>query len=154
MTMKVGLFVPCYVDALYPEAGVATYKLLKHYGLEVGYPEKQTCCGQPMANAGFQDKSEKVIETFDERFKDYDYIVAPSASCAAYVKVFSEGEKTEEYTVRLSDTPMDVIQQYCGQRDTMLCLKTSSQILNNDKTLGSQGVTADSVLEGRNRKVC
>ena len=56
--MKVGLFVPCYVDALYPEAGVATYKLLKHYGLDVGYPEKQTCCGQPMANAGFQDKSE------------------------------------------------------------------------------------------------
>ena len=54
--MKVGLFVPCYVDALYPEAGVATYKLLKYYGLEVGYPEKQTCCGQPMANAGFQDK--------------------------------------------------------------------------------------------------
>ena len=78
--MKVGLFVPCYVDALYPEAGVATYKLLKHYGLDVGYPEKQTCCGQPMANAGFQDKSEKVIETFDELFKDYDYIVAPSAS--------------------------------------------------------------------------
>ena len=77
--MKVGLFVPCYVDALYPEAGVATYKLLKYYGLEVGYPEKQTCCGQPMANAGFQDKSEKVIETFDELFKDYDYIVAPSA---------------------------------------------------------------------------
>ena len=68
--MKVGLFVPCYVDALYPEAGVATYKLLKHYGLDVGYPEKQTCCGQPMANAGFQDKSEKVIETFDELFKD------------------------------------------------------------------------------------
>lgn len=86
--MKVGLFVPCYVDALYPEAGVATYKLLKYYGLEVGYPEKQTCCGQPMANAGFQDKSEKVIETFDELFKDYDYIVAPSASCAAYVRVY------------------------------------------------------------------
>lgn len=39
--MKVGLFVPCYVDALYPEAGVATYKLLKHYGLDVGYPEKK-----------------------------------------------------------------------------------------------------------------
>lgn len=86
--MKIGLFVPCYVDALYPEAGVATYKLLKHYGLDVGYPERQTCCGQPMANAGFQDKSMKVIESFDELFKDYDYIVAPSASCAAYVKVY------------------------------------------------------------------
>ena len=69
------------------------------------------------------------------------------------VKVFSEGENTEEYTVRLSDTPMDVIQLYCGQRDTMFCLKTSSRILDNDKTLSSQGVTADSVLEGRNRKV-
>lgn len=44
--MRVGLFVPCYVDALYPEAGVATYKLLRHYGLDVGYPERQTCCGQ------------------------------------------------------------------------------------------------------------
>ena len=86
--MRVGLFVPCYVDALYPEAGVATYKLLKHYGLDVEYPERQTCCGQPMANAGFQDKSMKVIESFDELFKDYDYIVAPSASCAAYVKVY------------------------------------------------------------------
>lgn len=64
--MRVGLFVPCYVDALYPEAGVATYKLLKHYGVDVDYPEKQTCCGQPMANAGFQNKSEKVIEAFDD----------------------------------------------------------------------------------------
>ena len=52
--MKVGLFIPCYVDALYPEAGVATYKLLKHFGVDVGYPEKQTCCGQPMGNAGFE----------------------------------------------------------------------------------------------------
>lgn len=86
--MRVGLFVPCYVDALYPEAGVATYKLLKHYGVDVDYPEKQTCCGQPMANAGFQNKSEKVIEAFDDLFRDYDYIVAPSASCAAYVKVY------------------------------------------------------------------
>ena len=52
--MKVGLFVPCYVDALYPEAGIATYKLLKHFGIDVSYPEKQTCCGQPMGNAGFE----------------------------------------------------------------------------------------------------
>ena len=69
------------------------------------------------------------------------------------VKVFSEGEETKEYTVRLSDTPIDVIEQYSGQRDPMFCLKTSSRILDNDKTLGTQGVTANSVLEGRNRKV-
>ena len=46
--MKIGLFIPCYVDALYPEVGVATYKLLKHLGLDVDYPEGQTCCGQPI----------------------------------------------------------------------------------------------------------
>ena len=48
--MKVGLFIPCYVDAVYPEVGLATWKLLKHLGIDVTYPEKQTCCGQPMAN--------------------------------------------------------------------------------------------------------
>ena len=108
--MKVGLFVPCYVDALYPEAGVATYKLLKHYGLDVGYPEKQTCCGQPMANAGFQDKSEKVIETFDELFKDYDYIVAPSASCAAYVKVYYPKILEGKHECVSSKKIMDVVE--------------------------------------------
>ena len=108
--MKVGLFVPCYVDALYPEAGVATYKLLKHYGLDVGYPEKQTCCGQPMANAGFQEKSEKVIETFDELFKDYDYIVAPSASCAAYVKVYYPKILEGKHECISSKKIMDVVE--------------------------------------------
>jgi L-lactate dehydrogenase complex protein LldE len=52
--MKIGLFIPCYVDAVYPEVGIATYKLLKHLVIDVTYPQKQTCCGQPMANAGFE----------------------------------------------------------------------------------------------------
>lgn len=86
--MKIGLFIPCYVDALYPEVGIATYKLLTSLGLEVFYPEKQTCCGQPMGNAGFQGMADNLAESFDELFKDYDYVVAPSASCAAYVKLF------------------------------------------------------------------
>ena len=85
--MKIGLFIPCYVDAVYPEVGVATYKLLKHLGLDVTYPLNQTCCGQPQANAGFQKMSEPLIEKFDDMFKDFDYIVAPSASCAAFVRV-------------------------------------------------------------------
>lgn len=86
--MKVGLFIPCYVDALYPEVGVATYKLLKHLGLDVSYPLKQTCCGQPMANAGFQDMAVDMVTRFDDMFKQYDYVVAPSASCAAFVRFF------------------------------------------------------------------
>ncbi|MDE6785544.1 MAG: (Fe-S)-binding protein, partial [Muribaculaceae bacterium] len=77
-----------YVDALYPEVGVSTYKLLRSLGLDVYYPEKQTCCGQPMGNAGFQGKAEKLVKSFDELFKGFDHVVAPSASCAAYVKIF------------------------------------------------------------------
>jgi len=80
--------VPCYVDALYPEVGVATYKLLRHYGLDVDYPEKQTCCGQPMGNAGFQTMAHQLVENYDALFQKYDYVVAPSASCAAYVRFF------------------------------------------------------------------
>ena len=86
--MKIGLFIPCYVDALYPEVGVSTYKLLCSLGLDVDYPERQTCCGQPMGNAGFQGKAEKLVKSFDELFSGYDYVVAPSASCAAYVRLF------------------------------------------------------------------
>ena len=49
--MKVGLFIPCYINAVYPQVGVASYKLLKSLGVDVDYPLDQTCCGQPMANA-------------------------------------------------------------------------------------------------------
>ena len=51
--MKVGLFIPCYINAIYPNVGVASYRLLKSLGVDVDYPLDQTCCGQPMANAGF-----------------------------------------------------------------------------------------------------
>ncbi|MBQ8064044.1 MAG: (Fe-S)-binding protein [Prevotella sp.] len=85
--MKIGLFIPCYVDAVYPEVGVATYKLLKHLGLDVTYPQRQTCCGQPMANAGFEKQAIPLAEKFEEKFKDFDYVVAPSVSCTAFVKI-------------------------------------------------------------------
>ena len=85
--MKIGLFIPCYVDAVYPEVGVATYKLLRHLGLDVEYPDNQTCCGQPMANAGFEKQAIPLAEKFEEKFKGYDYVVAPSVSCTAFVRI-------------------------------------------------------------------
>ena len=84
--MKVGLFIPCYVDAVYPEVGMATWKLLKHLDIDVTYPEKQTCCGQPMANAGFEKQAIPLAAKFEEKFKDFDYVVAPSVSCTAFIK--------------------------------------------------------------------
>ena len=85
--MKIGLFIPCYVDVVYPQVGVATYKLLKHLGLDVDYPLNQTCCGQPMANAGFESQAIPLAEKFEAKFKRFDYVVAPSVSCTAFIKL-------------------------------------------------------------------
>lgn len=89
--MKVGLFIPCYINAIYPKVGVASYKLLKSLGVDVDYPVDQTCCGQPMANAGFENESLKLANRFDEMFKDYDYVVGPSASCVAFIRLNHPG---------------------------------------------------------------
>ena len=51
--MRIGLFIPCFIDAFFPEVGIATLELLERFGHEVVYPRDQTCCGQPMANSGF-----------------------------------------------------------------------------------------------------
>ncbi len=52
MNKKIGLFIPCYIDLFYPHVGIATLELLQKLGIMIGYPERQTCCGQPMANGG------------------------------------------------------------------------------------------------------
>lgn len=85
--MEIGLFIPCYVDAVYPEVGIATYKLLKHLGFNVTYPQKQTCCGQPMANAGFEKAAIPLAEKFEQLFNGFDYVVAPSVSCTAFIRM-------------------------------------------------------------------
>ena len=109
--MKVGLFVPCYVNALYPEAGVATYKLLKHFGVDVTYPLKQTCCGQPMANAGFEKKAVPLAEKYDNMFKEFDYVVAPSASCAAFVRThYPRLLGGEKHVCETSTKTMDIVE--------------------------------------------
>ena len=108
--MKIGLFIPCYVDALYPEVGVATYKLLKSLGLDVAYPLDQTCCGQPMANAGFENMAGKIADSFDEKFAGFDYVVAPSASCAAFVKLYHPRLAKGHHECLTSKKIMDVVE--------------------------------------------
>ena len=84
--MKVGLFIPCYVDAFFPEVGIATLELLEKLGIEVVYPLNQTCCGQPMANAGSQKDAAGVEALFVKNFCDFEFIVTPSGSCAHHVR--------------------------------------------------------------------
>lgn len=84
--MKVGLFIPCFIDQYYPKVGKATYELLIKLGCDVEYPMDQTCCGQPMANGGHEHNSEKLAKKFVKLFSNYDYIVGPSGSCVHYVQ--------------------------------------------------------------------
>jgi L-lactate dehydrogenase complex protein LldE len=84
--MKVGLFIPCYVDQFYPQAAIATLELLEKLGVEVGYPLNQTCCGQPMANSGYEHLTGGCNELFAENFAGFDYVVCPSGSCTLHIK--------------------------------------------------------------------
>ena len=84
--MTIGLFIPCFMNELYPEASMATLKLLEKLKFNVEYPMEQTCCGQPMANSGCSQDIEKLAHRFVNTFKKYDYVVAPSGSCVTMVK--------------------------------------------------------------------
>jgi L-lactate dehydrogenase complex protein LldE len=92
--MTIALFVPCYIDQFYPQVAVATLTLLERLGCEVVVPAGQTCCGQPLANAGFEAESLPIMRHFADLFDGYDYVVSPSGSCILHVK--------EHYT-RLGD---------------------------------------------------
>ena len=95
--MRIGLFIPCYIDQLRPEVGIATLELLESQGLGVEFPRCQTCCGQPLWNGGDRAGAAALAERFVSIFAPYDAVVAPSASCVATVRV--------HYAAMLRDRP-------------------------------------------------
>ena len=84
--MNVHVFIPCFIDQLYPTAGFNTIKVLEKAGCIVTYNPDQTCCGQPAFNAGYWGESREVCNKFTNDFSDAEYIVIPSASCTGFVK--------------------------------------------------------------------
>ena len=84
--MNVELFIPCFIDQLYPQTAFNTLKLLEKAGCKVDYNPQQTCCGQPAFNAGFWDEAKTVGGKFLNDFSEDKYIVSPSASCTGMVK--------------------------------------------------------------------
>jgi len=84
--MNVQLFIPCFVDQLYPQTAFNMMKVLEKTGCEVDYNTNQTCCGQPAFNAGFWDEARVVCSKFLKDFDNADYIVAPSASCVGFIR--------------------------------------------------------------------
>ncbi len=106
--MRVALFVTCLADQLFPELGLASVKLLRHLGVDIEFPEAQTCCGQPAYNAGYLDETKEIAEHHIGLFTDYDYVVLPSGSCGAMVKthypeMFRESAKTYEASKDLAN---------------------------------------------------
>ncbi|HEX4855447.1 MAG TPA: (Fe-S)-binding protein [Limnobacter sp.] len=85
--MRVGLFVTCLVDSMRPSIGFSALELLESAGCEVMVPQAQTCCGQPAWNSGDLDSTRKLAEKWLAEFEQFDYVVAPSGSCAGMVKV-------------------------------------------------------------------
>ena len=83
---KVQLFIPCFVDQLYPETGMNMVKVLEKLECDVTYNTKQTCCGQPAFNAGYREEAKTVATKFLHDFEEDTYIVGPSGSCAGYVR--------------------------------------------------------------------
>lgn len=101
---RIALFVTCMVDMLYPDVGMATVELLEAQGVEVIFPEEQTCCGQPAFNSGFaidRAVARHFLDVFEPLLSSgqVDALVAPSGSCTAMVAHY--------YTVLFEDDPAD-----------------------------------------------
>lgn len=84
--LEVSVFIPCFIDQLYPDTAFNMIKVLEKLGCIVHYNAEQTCCGQPAFNAGFQDEAKSVCSKFIKDFEGANCIVAPSASCVGFVK--------------------------------------------------------------------
>lgn len=83
--MKVSLFITCLSDAIYPRVGEAMVRLLARYGIELHFPQVQTCCGQPAFNSGYWDEARKSAHTILDAFEDSDFVIAPSGSCTGMI---------------------------------------------------------------------
>lgn len=84
--MRVQIFIPCFIDQLYPQTAFNMVKVLEKACCDVMYNGNQTCCGQPAFNAGFWEEAREVCTKFIKDFDNTDYIVCPSASCVGFVR--------------------------------------------------------------------
>ncbi len=85
---RASLFVTCIIDQLYPEVGVSVVRTLRRCGVEVDFPASQSCCGQPLYNSGFTQEAKRLAMRTLDVFEDADYVVVPSGSCGAMLRVF------------------------------------------------------------------
>jgi L-lactate dehydrogenase complex protein LldE len=171
--VRVALFVPCYVDLVFPHVGVSVVRVLRSLGVEVVYPEGQTCCGQPAFNSGFFDEARGVARHFLDVFEkeSFDHIVCPSGSCTTMVSRYyptlfedlpEEQARAESLSVReFSDFLVNVLgvvdlgarldgravfHTGCHQRRELGVLKEPRELLQNVRGL--------ELLDWENEELC
>jgi L-lactate dehydrogenase complex protein LldE len=101
--MRIALFVPCFVNDFYPDAALAALEILERQGIDVEYPRKQSCCGQPFINNKMMSEAAGFAARFVDMFADYDYVVSPSSSCIGTVKYRYEGLVDDDSYLAIKD---------------------------------------------------
>ncbi len=108
MKKRAALFIQCLVESIYPEVGEAMVDILERLGVQVEYPEGQTCCGQPAFNSGYRHEAREAARRFVSIFADAEHIVCPSGSCVHmvrhhYPELFAdEDQKTRDLVHRVA----------------------------------------------------
>jgi L-lactate dehydrogenase complex protein LldE len=116
--LKIALFIPCYVDQLFPAVGISMVRIFERLGHTVEFDESVTCCGQPAFNAGCWDEARAIARRVVERLQRSEAVVVPSGSCAAMIRVFyselfaddrlrDEAHALEKKTFELSEFLVD-----------------------------------------------
>jgi len=127
--MDIQLFIPCYIDQLYPETGFNTIKVLEKAGCKVHYNPKQTCCGQPAFNSGYWKETAELAEKFLNDFRPDLPIVSPSGSCSSFI--------IHHYQKVLADRP-DLLDQHLKMKDKIYELSDFLVNILKVKDLGAK----------------
>ena len=111
---KVGLFVTCLVDLMRPSVGFAAVTLLERAGCTVSVPQRQTCCGQPAYNSGDRLDTRQIARQVIDAFEGFDYVVAPSGSCAGMIRehypgLFDDEPATAQRAHRLAQRTHELV---------------------------------------------
>jgi len=126
--MEIQLFIPCFIDQLYPQTAFNTIKILEKAGCKVHYNPRQTCCGQPAFNSGYWKEASKLAEKFLADFNTEMPIVAPSGSCTGYI--------ISHYNQILADKPQ-LLQQFEKMKDSIYELSDFLVNVLNIENLGA-----------------
>ncbi len=108
--MKVGYFVPCYIDALSPKAAISTFNLLKRFDIDVEFIERASCCGLPLYDMGYKKKACAMEKDIAPVFAKYDYIVIPSGICTDQFRVLFETEDLPEEYKKVRTSIYDIVE--------------------------------------------